>query len=118
MSLLDVVMEPFTIMNRITVNDKYGGTSTKYIDGAVIDGVAVKGNAISNIVAQASGLSVTYNFTTRKKYTLNFHDVIKRNRDGKIFRVTGNSDDTTPPKISKLDMRATTLEEWSIPANE
>ena len=118
MSLLDVVMEPFTIMNKITVNDKYGGTPTKYVDGEEIEGVAVKGNAISNIVAQASGLSVTYKFTTRKKYTLNFHDIIKRNRDGKIFRVTGNSDDTTPPKISKLDMRATTLEEWSIPNDE
>lgn len=118
MSLLDVVMEPFTVMDKITVNDKYGGTPIKYVDGEVIEGVAVKGNAISNIVAQASGLSVPYKFTTRKKYALNFHDVIKRNRDGKIFRVTGNTDDTTPPKISKLDMRVTTLEEWSIPDDE
>ena len=49
---------------------------------------------------------------------LQYHDVVKRDRDGKIFRVTSDGDDNYTPASSSLDIRQVEAEEWTIPATE
>jgi hypothetical protein len=46
---------------------------------------------------------------------LDFHDVIMRIADGKIFRITSDGDDNKTPKSATLDMRQVSAEEWSLP---
>ena len=46
--------------------------------------------------------------------TLEYHDVFRRIRDGKIFRVTSDGDDKHTPASANLNMRQVTAEEWSI----
>ena len=46
---------------------------------------------------------------------LQYHDVFRRNRDLKIFRVTSDGDDKHTPASATLNMRQVTAEEWSLP---
>ena len=45
---------------------------------------------------------------------LNYHDVFRRVRDGKIFRVTTDGDDKATPASAALDMRVVNAEEWEV----
>ena len=66
-------------------------------------------------VADKQGVTSLYTVTTRKNMTLEYHDVFRRIRDGKIFRVTSDGDDKHTPASANLDMRQVTAEEWSLP---
>ena len=65
-------------------------------------------------VADKQGVTSLYTVTTRKNMTLEYHDVFRRIRDGKIFRVTSDGDDKHTPASANLNMRQVTAEEWSI----
>lgn len=117
MSLLDEAMEKFVLVNRIKTSDGYGGTENHWVDGAVID-VAVQYNDSKEMqVAQAQGVTSVYVFTVRKNIQLDYHDVLRRVSDGKIFRITSNSDDWKTPASATLNMLNYAAEEWEIPAD-
>ena len=46
---------------------------------------------------------------------LEYHDVIKRLRDNKFFRITSDGEDKFTPSSASLDMRQVSAEEWSLP---
>lgn len=114
MSLLDEAFESYIIMNKISVNDGYGGTKTTWEEGAKIQGAMVFDSSISARIAGAQGVSSVYTLTTRRSVVLQFHDVIRRVRDGKIFRVTSDGDDSYTPQSAGLDMRQVACEEWRL----
>ena len=58
------------------------------------------------------------NIKGMKNLTLEYHDVLRRVRDGKIFRVTSDGDDSYTPASATLDMRQVTCEEWKLPKND
>ena len=66
-------------------------------------------------VAEKQGLAAQYRITTTRALNLQYHDVLKRVRDGKIFRVTSDGDDMLAPRSATLDMRIVDAEEWSLP---
>ncbi len=45
---------------------------------------------------------------------LEYHEVFKRLRDGKFFRVTSDGDDKHTPASASLNMRQVTAEEWEL----
>jgi hypothetical protein len=55
-----------------------------------------------------------YTVTTSRAIVLEYHDVFRRESDGKIFRVTSDGDDLYTPKSAGLDMRQVTAEEWVL----
>lgn len=114
MSLLDEAFESFIIMNKIRVDDGYGGSDVTWTEGQKINGAMVFNNSIEAKTAQAQGVSSVYTFTTRKNIVLDYHDVIKRESDGKIFRVTSDGDDLYTPKSAGLNMRQVSCEEWRL----
>jgi hypothetical protein len=67
--------------------------------------------------AEAAGVKSLYTVTTEKGLIMQFHDVFRRERDGKIFRVTSDGDDKYTPDSANLNIRQVTAEEWSVPAN-
>ena len=115
MSLLDEAFEKFTILNKTTTADGYGGTTVEWKDGAEIDGAMVFNNSIQAQIAQAQGVTSVYTFTTRKNVILNYQDVIRRESDKKIFRVTSDGDDVYTPASARLNMRQVSCEEWRLP---
>lgn len=118
MSLLDDTYEDYTILNKNKTADGYGGTTTSWAEGAVIRGAIVFDSSMQARVAQAQGVSSVYTLTTKRNVVLEYHEVLRRNRDGKIFRVTSDGDDKFTPKSATLDMRQVTCEEWVLPPED
>lgn len=114
MSLLDEAMEEYTIKNRIVTGDGYGGTSNKWVDGAKIKGAMAFNTSQETRTGQALGVTSVYTLTTKRNVNLQYHDVLVRSRDKKIFRVTSDGDDKFTPNSANLDMRQVTCEEWEL----
>lgn len=113
MSLLSKAMESCTILNKTTVNDGYGGYRTTWEDGATFSAAIVFDSSMQARVAEKQGVTSLYTvITERDGYILEYHDVFRRESDGKIFRVTSDADDKKTPNGARLDMRVCTAEEW------
>lgn len=115
MSLLDEAMESFTFLDKTTQPDGYGGTIIVWVDGAAIQAACVLNSSAEAMLAMAMGATSNYTVTTRKNVNLQYHDVLRRDRDGKIFRITSDGDDLATPNSANLNMRNVTAEEWSLP---
>lgn len=114
MSLLSEAMEAFTILDKTTTSDGYGGMVTEWKEGAEIMGAIVLDTSMQARTAEAQGVKSVYTFTTRKDVTLSYHDVLRRDRDGKIFRVTSDGSEKRTPASASLNMRQVTAEEWAL----
>lgn len=115
MSLLEQAFEKYTILNKSIIGDGYGGTVTVWTDGAEIDGAIVYNNSTQMMIAQASGVSTVYTITVKKSVELDYHTVLRRNSDSKVFRITTNSDELKTPESATLNMRQYNAEEWRLP---
>lgn len=115
MSLLHESMEECTMLDKISVEDGYGGFYTIYQDGANFNSAVVLDNSMQSRIAEKEGVTALYTVTTEKNINLQFHDVFRRNRDQKIFRVLSDGDDDKTPDIALLNMRQVSAEEWVIP---
>lgn len=115
MSLLSEAMEKCTMLDKQTVPDGYGGYIARYVEGAPFDAAIVLNNSMEARIALQDGVTALYTITTSRALNLQYHDVFKRNRDGKIFRVTSDGDDKLTPQSATLDMRQVSAEEWRLP---
>lgn len=118
MSLLTDSFEACRFMNKSTVPDGLGGFISAYVEGADFECSIVKDSSSEMRVAEAQGVKAVYTVTTPKALSFSYHDVFKRMRDNKIFRVTSDGNDSATPKSSRLNIRQVTAEEWEIPENE
>lgn len=114
MSLLTDAMEEFVFLNKTKEEDGYGGYRNAWAEGVTFQAAAVFDNSIEARTAQKQGVTSLYTITTSKAMTLEYHDVIRRSRDQKIFRITSDGDDKFTPISASLDMRQVTAEDWSI----
>lgn len=105
MSLLESSYEPFVLLNKLSVDDGYGGIVVTYTDGATIQGALVLDDSGTERIAQALGASQSYTLTVRKDINLDFHDVLRRVSDNKLIRITNDSDDKDTPPSAGLNMR-------------
>lgn len=117
MSLLSEALEECTMLTKSVINDGYGGYTTTWTEGAVFDAAIVFDTSIQARTAEAQGVSSRYTVTTKRIMHLEYHDVFRRNSDGKIFRVTSDGDDKYTPASATLDMRQVTAEEYALPSN-
>lgn len=115
MSLLSEAFEKCTMLDKVTAPDGYGGYITTYRDGAEINCAIVLDSSIEARLAEQQGVTGVYTITTRKNINLQYHDVLRRESDGKIFRVTSDGDDKHTPRMATLNMRQVSAEEWRIP---
>lgn len=117
MSLLDDATEACTIMDKTTAPDGYGGVTTVYQAGAHIQAAIVFDSSLQARTASVQGVKDLYTITTRKNVVLQYHDIIRRERDGKILRITTDGKDKETPKGAGLDMRVVNAEEFTITNN-
>lgn len=115
MSLLEQAYEPLTIINKAIIDDGYGGTTVAWTDGATIQGALVLEESVQMRIAQAMGVTSSYTLTVKKSVELDYHTVLRRESDKKIFRLVSNTDDKKTPASAGLDMRQYKAEEWKIP---
>lgn len=114
MSLLSNAMEDCTILDKRTAPDGYGGTTTQWIPGAPFKAAIVLDSSIQAKIAEVQGVTGLYTVTTSKVLNLQYHDVFRRESDGKIFRVTSDGDDKKTPSAGTLDMRQVSAEEFKL----
>lgn len=114
MSLLSEAMENCIILNKQTTADGYGGYITTWVEGAEFTAAITFDTSMEARTADKAGVTSLYTVTTSKALTLQYHDVFRRERDGKVFRVTSDGDDKYTPASATLNMRQVTAEEWSI----
>lgn len=105
MSLLEQAFEKFIFMNKSVIDDGYGGTMTDWSEGAIIPGVMIYNGSNEMRIAQALGSQASYTFTCKKDLFFGYHDVLKRQKDGQLFRITNNADDYRTPPSASLNMR-------------
>lgn len=114
MSLLSEAMDKCRMLDKTTEDDGYGGIKQVYVEGAEFNAAIVFDTSIEARVADKQGVTSLYTVTTSKNITLEYHDIFKRVKDNKIFRVTSDGDDKYTPKSATLDMRQVTAEEFLI----
>ena len=114
MSLLSDAMEDCIMLDKKTVEDGYGGYESQYEEGAKFKAAIVLDTSMQARIAEQQGVKALYTITTEKAMNLQYHDVFKRNRDGKIFRVTSDGDDKRTPASATLNMRQVSGEEWVL----
>ena len=115
MSLVDNAMEKSYIIDKVTAPDGRGGVTTTYKEGAEIKVAYTFDSSAEARYGEQATTDNRYTLTTRKAVNLQYHDIVKRDRDKKIFRVTSDGDDNYTPGTSSLDMRQVEAEEWSLP---
>ena len=118
MSLISSAMEGFHMMDKTTTLDEYGGIKVEYKEGAAIELAPEFDASTQARIAQQEGVNVRYSFFMKKKYNIKFPDVIKRDADGQIFRITSNGTDNKTPDSAGLDLRKVEAEMWELPKDE
>ena len=111
MSLLSEAMESCILLDKSTSGDGYGGFIRTWTDGASFEAAITFDTSIEARVAEAQGVHSLYTVTTPRNVVLQYHDYFRRERDGKLFRVTSDGDDKYTPASAGLDMRQVTAEE-------
>lgn len=113
MSLLSDAMDKCVMMHKTTQDDPYGGDAIiSWQDGASFNAAIVFDASMQARIAQAQQVSSLYTVTTARSKVLEYHEIFRRLRDGKIFRVTSDGDDVYTPRAAGLDMRQVTAEEY------
>lgn len=115
MSLLDESKVACVMMDKRRVSDGEGGFTTEWVDGAQFMAAIRFDTSMEARAAEKQGVTSLYTVTTAKNLTLMYHDVFRRQFDGKIFRVTSDGDDAATPESATLNMRQVTAEEWRLP---
>ena len=117
MSMIEESMESVCFMEKTRTPDGEGGFITAWTEGAEFKASITFDSSMQARVADKQGVTSLYTVTTAKNANLEYHDVIKRLRDGKIFRITSDGDDKqTPARAVFGQYLQVTAEEWVIPA--
>lgn len=114
MSLLSQAYEDVVMLEKTRISDGEGGFITEWTEGAQFKAAITFDNSIQGRIAEKQGVTSRYTITTNKSAKLEFHDVIRRLKDGKIFRITSDGDDVQTPKSASFQFLQVTAEEWNI----
>lgn len=114
MSLLQDYMEPCQLIEKQRVSDGEGGWITAWTDGAKFNAAVVCDQSIQARAAEKQGVTSLYTVTCEPNAKLEYHDVFKRLKDGKIFRVTSDGDDVQAPPQATFQFSQVTAEEWEL----
>lgn len=114
MSLIDSFKTECMLLEKSRVPDGEGGWVTAWTDGAEFDAAITLDSSLQARVAQQEGVTSVYTVTVDPGTPLDFHDVFRRSIDGKVFRVTSDSDDRRTPSAASFQFLQVTAEEWSL----
>ena len=115
MSLITKAMVDVALIDKIRKPDGEGGFVTEWTEGAKFKAAITFDTSLQARTAQKQGVTSLYTVTTSPNAKLEYHDVIKRVSDGKIFRITSDGDDKITPASASFQFMQVTAEEWSLP---
>ena len=114
MSLLNQAMTDVVLMDKRREPDGEGGFITDWIESVIFQAAITFDTSMESRIAEKQGVSSRYTVTTNKSAKLDYHDIIKRLSDGKIFRITSDGDDKQTPKSASFQFLQVTAEEYVL----
>lgn len=114
MSLIDEAMTTVVLMEKTRQPDGEGGFITEWVDGVAFEAAITFDTSMESRIAEKQGVTSRYTITTNKNAKLEFHDVIRRLSDGKVFRISSDGDDVQTPKRASFQFLQVTAEEWVL----
>lgn len=114
MSLLQEYMEQCQLVEKKREPDGEGGFNTTWTDGAQFNAAVVCDTSMQARAAEKQGVTSLYTVTCEPNAKLEYHDVFRRLKDGKIFRVTSDGDDVQTPARATFQFSQVTAEEWEL----
>lgn len=114
MSLLTQAMENVVMLEKKREPDGEGGFITRWDDGVRFKAVIGFDSSMQARTAEKQGVTSLYTVTVPLNAKLEYHDVIKRERDGKVFRITSDGDDKITPSSASFQFAQVTAEEWIL----
>ena len=115
MSLLSQAMEDVVMLEKKRIPDGEGGFTTDWVDGVQFKAAISFDSSMEARTAEKQGVKSRYTITAPLNAKLEYHDVIRRLRDGKVFRITSDGDDVQTPASASFQFLQVEAEEW-IPA--
>lgn len=112
MSLLTQAMENVVILEKKRVPDGEGGFTTSWVDGVQFKAAINFDSSMEARTAEKAGVTSLYTVTVPLNCKLEYHDVFRRLRDGKVFRVTSDGDDKITPASASFQFAQVTAEEY------
>lgn len=114
MSLLDSMMSKCTMIDKRTVSDGVFGVIEQWVDGASFEATIIKDTTTEARLAEKQGVSEVYTVVVHKNVPLRYHDVIRRESDQAIFRITSNIADSEAPDASSVKIGKVSAERWAL----
>ena len=113
MSLLAQAMEDVVLMEKKREPDGEGGfLPAVWVDGVKFKAAITFDSSMQARTAEKDGVTSLYTVTVPKNAKLEYHDVIRRLEDGKVFRITSDGDDKMTPESASFQVIQVTAEEW------
>ena len=112
MSLLTQAMEDVVMLERKRIPDGEGGFTTEWADGVQFKAAISFDSSMEARSAEKQGVTSLYTITVPMNCKLEYHDTLKRLRDGKVFRVTSDGDDKITPTSASFQFIQVTAEEF------
>lgn len=97
------------------VPDGEGGEKTDWVDGKGFKAAIVFDASLAAKRAEKEGVKSLYTVTVDKSLGFAYHDVFRRLKDGKVFRVTSDGDDKHTPARATFQVAQFKAEEWRLP---
>lgn len=114
MSLLNQAMTDVVLMDKRREPDGEGGFITNWVESVIFQAAITFDTSMESRIAEKQGVSSRYTVTTNKSAKLDYHDIIKRLSDGKVFRITSDGDDKQTPKSASFQFLQVTAEEYVL----
>lgn len=114
MSLFADRMEPCRKVERKRVPDGEGGFTSSWVPGARFRASVVHDASNEARIAERQGVASGWTVTT-SGFSLGYHDVFKRESDGKTFRVTGAEKDGETASVATFSFTRLPAEAWEVP---
>ncbi len=114
MSLLSEAYEDVMLLEKRREPDGEGGFITEWIDSIEFRAAITFDTSMESRIGAKQGVTSRYTVTTNKNARLDYHDVIRRIRDGKVFRITSDGDDKQTPERASFQFIQVTAEEWVL----
>ena len=114
MSLLTMAMEDVVMLEKKRVPDGEGGFTTDWEEGVPFKAAITFNSSLEAKVAEKQGVTSLYSVICPINAKLEYHDVIRRLRDGKVFRITSDGDDEITPDSATFQFAKVSAEEWTL----
>lgn len=114
MSLMEDFNVPCVRLVPRSAPDGGGGTKTVWEETDTFSAAIVFDSSLAARKAEKDGVTSLYTVTVDRSLVFSYHDVFRRMKDGKVFRITSGDGRHTPDRAS-FQLAQFTAEEWRLP---